>query len=196
MSGRVIYLMGPSGSGKDSIIEAARAALAQVGVQVARRIITRSAEAVGEDAIGVSPDAFARMREAGEFAMDWQANGLQYGIGADINARLTRGQHVLANGSRAWLPHALQRYPDLLPVLVTVDTRVLRQRLLARGRESVHDIEQRLARNERLQADAGQWKEGGVRIEALDNSADLASAVQRLLALLARHGINATTGRT
>jgi len=196
MSGRLIYLMGPSGSGKDSVIEAARSALAQVDVHVARRIITRSAEAVGEDAVGVGPETFARMREAGEFAMNWQANGLQYGIGADISARLAAGHHVLVNGSRAWLPQALQRYPELLPVLITVDADVLRQRLLSRGRESLAEIDQRLARNARLQADASEWEEGSVRIEALDNSADLASAVQRLLALLARHGINATMDRT
>ncbi len=196
MSGRLIYLMGPSGAGKDSVIDAAREALQQIDVQVARRIITRSAEAVGEHAVGVSPDTFAQMQAAGEFAMNWQANGLQYGIGSDINARLAAGQHVLVNGSRAWLPQAVQRYHGLLPVLITVSRDVLRQRLLARGRESLVQVEERLARNDRLQAEPGQWEEGSVRIEALDNSADLASAVQRLMALLARHGISAATDRT
>jgi len=196
MSGRLIYLMGPSGAGKDSVIDAARGALLRIDVEVARRTITRSAEAVGEHALGVSPATFAHKHEAGEFAMNWQANGLQYGIGSDINARLAAGHHVLVNGSRAWLPQALQRYPQLLPILMTVDSTVLRQRLLERGRESRDEIEQRLARNERLQADPGQWEEGGTPIEALDNSADLASAVQRLLALLARYGISAIKGRT
>lgn len=196
MSGRLIYLMGPSGAGKDSVIDAAREALQRIDVQVARRTITRSAEAVGEHAVGVSPDTFVRMQAAGEFAMNWQANGLQYGIGSDINGRLAEGHHVLVNGSRAWLPQAVQRYPGLLPVLITVERDVLRQRLLARGRETLAQVEERLARNDRLQAEPGQWEEGSVRIEALDNSADLASAVQRLMALLARHGISAATGRT
>ncbi len=196
MSGRLIYLMGPSGAGKDSVIDAAREALSAADVHVARRIITRSAEAVGEHAIGVSPDAFTQLCEAGEFAMNWQANGLQYGIGRDINERLAAGHHVLVNGSRAWLPQALQRYPQILPILINVETAVLRQRLQSRGRESQAQIDERLARNDRLQADPGQWEEGSVRIEALDNSADLASAVQRLMALLARHGISATAGRT
>ncbi|EIK93734.1 phosphonate metabolism protein/1,5-bisphosphokinase PhnN [Pseudomonas sp. M47T1] len=196
MSGRLIYLMGPSGAGKDSVIDAARVALQRVNVHVARRIITRSTEAVGEHAIGVSPDTFAQMREAGEFAMNWQANGLEYGIGRDINLRLAAGHHVLVNGSRAWLPQAMEVFPSLVPILITVDSATLRQRLLARGRESLAQIEERLARNDRLQADPGQWEEGSVRIEALDNSADLASAVQRLMALLARHGINAVTDRT
>ena len=58
MDGRLIYLMGPSGSGKDSLIEAAREPLRTLGCEVIRRVITRSAESVGEDAIGVTPQEF------------------------------------------------------------------------------------------------------------------------------------------
>ncbi|MEG3012356.1 MAG: phosphonate metabolism protein/1,5-bisphosphokinase (PRPP-forming) PhnN, partial [Pseudomonas sp.] len=46
MDGRLIYLMGPSGSGKDSLIEAAREPLRALGCEVIRRVITRSAESV------------------------------------------------------------------------------------------------------------------------------------------------------
>ncbi|WP_249676958.1 phosphonate metabolism protein/1,5-bisphosphokinase (PRPP-forming) PhnN [Pseudomonas abieticivorans] len=195
MPARLIYLMGPSGSGKDSVIDAARDALHRLDVDVARRVITRSAESVGEHAIGVSPQAFERMRRDAEFAMNWHANGLQYGIQRDINLRLAQGASVLVNGSRAYLPQALTQYPQLLPILLTVDTQVLRLRLEARGRETPEQIDQRLQRNERLQSDPAVWEEGAVRIEALDNSADLQGAVQRLLALLARHGISAAKDR-
>ncbi len=65
MKGRLIYLMGPSGSGKDSLIEAARTPLLALGCEVARRIITRSAQALGEDAIPVSREEFERRQRAG-----------------------------------------------------------------------------------------------------------------------------------
>ena len=58
MAGRLIYLIGPSGSGKDSLLDAARERLAAHGCRVARRVITRSAEAVGEAAHSVSAEQF------------------------------------------------------------------------------------------------------------------------------------------
>ncbi|WP_267812956.1 phosphonate metabolism protein/1,5-bisphosphokinase (PRPP-forming) PhnN [Pseudomonas sp. RtIB026] len=180
--GRLVFLMGPSGSGKDSLIDAARERLFTLGVEVARRVITRSAEAKGEAALGVSVERFEAMREAGAFALDWQANGLSYGIPVQLDAWLAAGRSVLVNGSRAYLANARQRYPDLVAVGLTVSQRALRQRLLARGRESNEEIEQRLARNFRLQAyDPG--------VHVVDNSASLAGAVEALLALLRNEGV-------
>jgi ribose 1,5-bisphosphokinase len=196
MQGRLIFLMGPSGSGKDSVIDAARSRLAAIPVDVVRRVITRSAESIGEQALGVSDERFADMQFAGDFAMNWRANGHYYGIPADINQHLADNRHVLVNGSRGYLPEARRLYPGLLPVLLGVDTAVLRQRLLARGREGLEEIELRLRRNERLREEARLWQAGEGDIEVLDNSGSLEQAVEALMALLARHGINAVTGRT
>lgn len=180
MGGRLIYLMGPSGSGKDSLIEAARKPLLARGCEVARRVITRSAEAVGEDAIGVSREEFERRQRAGEFALHWHANGLDYAIPATIDQWLKDGRDVLVNGSRGYLPKALQLYPTLIPILLTVNEEVLRERLLRRGRESLAEIEARLRRNGLfVEDDAGE-----THIHRLDNSGDLATTVSRLLELL------------
>lgn len=195
MQARLIYLMGPSGAGKDSVIDAARSRLATIPVDVVRRVITRSAESIGEQAVGVSDERFAAMQQAGDFAMNWKANGHDYGIPTDINLWLAQGRHVLVNGSRDYLPEAQRRYPDLLAVLVSVSSEVLRQRLLARGRESLQDIELRLQRNERLRTEAVQWQGRGDP-QVLDNSGTLDQAVAALMALLSRHGISAAAGRT
>jgi len=195
MQARLIYLMGPSGAGKDSVIDAARSRLATIPVEVARRVITRSAESIGEQAMGVSDERFAAMQDAGDFAMNWQANGHDYGIPVDINRWLAQGRHVLVNGSRDYLPEAQRRYPDLLAVLVSVSSDVLRQRLIARGRESLQDIESRLQRNERLRSEAQQWQGQGAP-QVLDNSGTLDQAVAALITLLSRHGVNAAADRT
>lgn len=177
-SGRLIFLVGPSGSGKDSLINASRAHLSAAGVEIARRVITRSAEAKGEEAHGVSAERFAQLREAGAFAMHWQANGLEYGVPAQVDRWLAQGRSVLVNGSRAYLPAARERYPNLLAVCLDVQPEVLRERLLARGRETPEQVDQRLARNARLQLEAAP------SVHTLDNSGDLAAAVTALFELL------------
>ncbi|AAN70044.1 ribose 1,5-bisphosphate phosphokinase [Pseudomonas putida KT2440] len=182
-TGRLIFLVGPSGSGKDSLIDASREQLAAAGVEIARRVITRSAEAKGEAAQGVTPEHFDTLRAQGAFAMHWRANGLDYGIPRQVDQWLAAGRAVLVNGSRAYLPEARQRYPDLLAVLVEVKPEVLRQRLLARGRESAEEVEQRLARSARLQAAADP------SVHVLDNSSTLEAAVAAFVSLLRDQGV-------
>lgn len=181
MQGRLIYLMGPSGSGKDSLLQAARAPLEAHGCRFARRVITRSAESVGEDALGVTPAEFERLEGDGGFALSWRANGLAYGIPREIDDWLANGQDVLINGSRGHLETARQRYPDLLAILLQVDEAVLRQRLLARGRETPEQIEQRLARSRRLSVTVPAAE---TNLITLDNSGPLQQTVNRLLHLL------------
>ena len=179
MAGRLIYLIGPSGSGKDSLLDAARPQLAERGCRIVRRVITRSAEAVGEAAHGVSAEQFAVMRTEGAFALSWQANGLSYGIPREIDDWLAAGDDVLVNGSRAHLALAHARYPQMLVLLLTVDQGVLRQRLIARGRELPADIEERLARNARFTQELIAGSGSGLFV--LDNSGPLEHTVERLL---------------
>lgn len=181
MGGRLIYLIGPSGSGKDSLLNAARERLLASGCKIARRVITRSAEAVGEDAVAVAPTAFEQLEAQGEFAMSWRANGLAYGIPKQIDQWLAQGHDVLVNGSRAYLDEARQRYPDLLAVLLTVELDVLRKRLLDRGRESPVEIEARLARNAQFEHD---MLKQDARLQILDNSSHFAQTVERLLGII------------
>ena len=182
-NGRLIYLMGPSGAGKDSLIEASRARLQAGGIEVATRVITRSAEARGEKAISVTVEEFARLRASGALALDWQANGLAYGIPAQIDRWLAQGRHVLVNGSRAYLDQARARYPDLLAIRLDVDPTVLRHRLLARGREPIEQIEERIARGHRLQDVPASL------MRTLDNSGSLDNAIEGLFRILSEEGI-------
>ncbi|SDS61929.1 phosphonate metabolism protein/1,5-bisphosphokinase (PRPP-forming) PhnN [Pseudomonas trivialis] len=182
MAGRLIYLIGPSGSGKDSLLDAARSRLAERGCRIVRRVITRSAEAVGEAAQGVSPEQFAALLAQGAFALSWQANGLSYGIPREIDDWLAAGEDVLVNGSRAHLAQTRERYPGMGVLLLTVDHTLLRQRLIARGRESLEDIEDRLARNARFTAQMIAGNDAGLYV--LDNSGALEDTVEHLLSVL------------
>ena len=86
---------------------------------------------------------------------------------------------VLVNGSGGYLDQARARYPQLRPLLLTVALPVLRERLLARGREQLAEIEARLARNEQFRSAAEQEE-----AQLLDNSGPLEETVGRLLQLL------------
>lgn len=144
--GKLIYLMGPSGSGKDSLLHALRERH-QEHILVAHRYITRPADAGGENHVALTPREFAQRRQHGLFALDWQANGHRYGIGIEIEAWLLHGMDVIVNGSRANLAHARGRYGAALhAVCLAVSEDTLRQRLLCRGRENTAGIEARLRR--------------------------------------------------
>lgn len=137
----IFAVVGPSGAGKDTLI--AGAIRARPDLRLVRRVITRPTEAGGEDFEGVTEAEFATRKARGEFALDWLAHGLCYGIPAFA---LTGPGDIVFNGSRAALPEARAALPGLRVILVTAPDAVLAQRLAARGRESLDDIRARLRR--------------------------------------------------
>lgn len=177
--GKLFYLMGPSGSGKDSLMRYARARLASdPGVVFAHRYITRAVDLNGENHIALTETEFDARLAAGLFAMHWRSHGLRYGIGREINLWLAKGCNVVMNGSREYLPEARRLYPALTAVLVTVSPEVLAQRLRARGRETEEQIAQRIARAKEFLRPEGP-------LEIIENDADLEVAGEHLVQLLA-----------
>ncbi len=151
--GTLFYLVGASGSGKDSLLEGCRRQLPkQLRCCVAHRYITRAANVGGENHIHLSEAEFHLREELGLFAMTWYSHGYHYGIGNEIDTWLDSGVNVLVNGSREFLPQAMAAYDELIPVLVDVNPDKLRQRLIKRGRETEDEIECRLARHAQMVA--------------------------------------------
>lgn len=177
-AGRLVLVVGPSGVGKDSVIDGARAALAgDDAIVFPHRVITRAPDLGGEDYIAASEQNFAAMQARGDFALSWAAHDLHYGIPRQIEADLAAGKQVVINVSRAVIDQARSQYPGLLVVLITASPDVLRRRLVARGRESAADIEERLAR-------AGAFTLSGSDVVVLNNDGTLAEIVARFVALL------------
>lgn len=176
MSGRLIYLIGPSGSGKDTILQGLCRLMGE-RAYLAPRFITRPATDTERGSMSVSQAEFLRIERQGGFAMSWRANGLAYGVQADIHERLQAGVDVLVNGSREFLPEARRLYRPLIPVLLQVDQDTLRKRLVARGRESADEIHRRLGRNACY---AELAKSGQPDIVTLDNSGSIERSIQSL----------------
>lgn len=178
MSTPLVYVIGPSGVGKDSIMALARAACDPHVVAFAHRYITRPPQPGDENHIALSDAEFAARLRAGWFALAWRSHGLGYGIGREIDLWRASGTLVVMNGSRAYLDEAAARYPDLVPVLVTADPAVLRARLQARRRESAADIDARLRA-----AETPQVRHPSLR--TIDNSSTLAASGEAFIRLLA-----------
>lgn len=179
MSGTLFYLMGASGSGKDSLLQGCRACLRpEDRTIIAHRFITRAAGAGGENHIHLTEQEFRMREQSGLFAMHWASHDHLYGISSEIDSWLDAGINVIMNGSREYLANAMGQYDELVPVMINVDSTLLRQRLINRGRESVAEIEKRLLRHETL---LHEMPQGTLFV---DNSRGLDEGIQRLLEII------------
>jgi ribose 1,5-bisphosphokinase len=172
----LVLVVGPSGAGKDTVLGLARAALAEDRrFRFARRVITRAADAGGEDHEAVSVEAFSRR----SFALRWQAHGLHYGIPADVTDDLAREVVVVANVSRGVIVEAAARFAVRV-IVVTAPVDILAQRLAARGRETAADVTMRLGRNVPIP--------DGVPVDTVVNDTTPDEAARRFVAALNRVG--------
>lgn len=141
-----VLVVGPSGAGKDTLIEHARGALADDRrVQFARRVVTREPNRF-EDHDCVSQSGFERLQSAGELALSWSAHGLSYGIHSRWQDAGGGGAIVVCNVSRTILTNDLEQLGKTHVVLVTAPPDVLRERIAHRGRdnEPAHRLQRRI----------------------------------------------------
>lgn len=145
--GRLVLVVGPSGAGKDTLIELARTACAgDPGIIFPRRVVTREPSSF-EKNDSVSPVQFEQMLARGDFAFHWQAHGLAYGLLRATTDHIRSGHTVVVNVSRTIIELARRSYANVIVVLVTAPTEVLAQRIAGRSRSSDGPFEGRLHRN-------------------------------------------------
>jgi phosphonate metabolism protein PhnN/1,5-bisphosphokinase (PRPP-forming) len=176
MGGTLVLVVGPSGAGKDTLIGAAKTALAADKRFVfARRVVTRDSIAAIEDHESVSADEFARHAQAGAYALSWMAHGLSYGLPVRLVNDLAAGRVVVANGSRAMIKAAAAKFAGTRVLLIEASPAIRAARLGGRGRESAAEIAERLAR------EVPDVPAGAIRI---DNSGALEMGTERFIAAL------------
>ena len=175
--GLLFGVVGPSGAGKDTLIAAAKARLGTDDrFSFPRRLITRIPDG-SEDSEPISAAEFQRRLRDGGVALHWNAHGLDYGLPASVDADVRAGRTVVVNLSRGTVAQVRARYARSCILLVAADLGIRASRIAARGRESVDEIGQRLARSVTSfsSADADL---------VMDNSGALELSVERFLELI------------
>ena len=143
----LVLIVGASGAGKDTLIEAAARELqGDDRFRFVRRVVTRPVMEGGEQHETVTEEEFSRLVNAGSFAVSWHAHGLHYALPATIAIDLEEGRVVVANISRAVIGEAAAIFPVRV-VEISAPTEVRAARLVTRGREDKVDVVRRLARS-------------------------------------------------
>jgi guanylate kinase len=145
--GLLFVVSGPSGAGKDTLVEALRERRESLRYSIsATTRAPRSEERNGEHYFFVSQDEFERLRQGGRL-LEWREyNGNLYGTPSDyVERSLGEGYDVVmkpeVNGALA----VKAAYPDAVLIFVVPDRfSNLRERLLARRTETNEEIARRL----------------------------------------------------
>lgn len=183
MSGLWVFVCGPSGAGKDSVLDwAATHLAAHQDIVFARRMVTRAVKP-GSDHDPITTEAFTRLMDACRLAWSWQAHGFHYGIDAHYAEQVAGGKTVVVNGSREHVA-GLKTTRQVRVVQIVAEASQLAWRMQQRGRDAPHEISRRLERNTRfagLQADCtilnhGELADAGHQLVGFLTDTTLSSA--------------------
>ncbi|MBZ4643114.1 MAG: guanylate kinase/L-type calcium channel region [Deferribacteraceae bacterium] len=136
---KIILIVGPSGSGKDSLIKYVSD---KIDINVVKRYITRKPDN-NEFNYFVDMHGFEVLTRSGFFVSTWEAYGNFYGIPIHF---LKNGKNIISV-SRTAIQDFEKRFNDVITVLVTADKETVLKRLNLRKREDQNQIEQRLMRH-------------------------------------------------
>ncbi len=168
MKSSLYYIIGASGSGKDTLLQALERRFQKPEYVFIKRYITRLPMACkndsGENSLNIDESAkkegylyiskedFIAKEKSNAFAMTWRSYDTYYGIPSSIDNDLEAGKKIFINGSREYLPTALKLYPNLQIVLLEADEKTLERRLLARGRDKGDELKKRI-KNAKMEID-------------------------------------------
>jgi guanylate kinase len=158
--GRLVVLSGPSGVGKDTVIQAVRRRLPDLQRPVAYTTrAPRPGEKDGREYSFVSPEDFARLRERGEFLETACVHGNLYGTSKRRVEELRQsGRDVLLKIDVQGAAQLYADQPDATFIFLAPPSReVLLARLRERATESPAELARRTEDADRELAQAGWY---------------------------------------
>ncbi|MBA7641694.1 Ribose 1,5-bisphosphate phosphokinase PhnN [subsurface metagenome] len=114
-------------------------------LQVPKRVITRQSSDT-EKFEPVDTETFYKLRESGEFILEWESYEHFYGIRREVMDWLDAGHPVILNISRNVVQTARETFPDVRVIFIRVPLDVTADRIIERGRESYKEVLNRVVR--------------------------------------------------
>lgn len=191
--GKIVVLSGPSGVGKSTVRQLV---LERAPVPLVRSISAttrppRSGEKDGVDYYFLSPEEFARRREAGEFLECFQIfGGHWYGtLRSEVERHLAEGKWVLLEIDVQGGERVMAVVPDVISIfLLPPSWEELERRLRNRGTEDPRATAERLARAKEELSYAERY-----RYRVVNDSLD--RAVEEICQILAREAGLSSEGK-
>ncbi len=151
--GKIFFLVGNSGSGKDSLIGYVLEhwPTDRKPLYVPTRVITRPPSPETEKYESITPEEFQELKARDEFTFWWKSYELHYGVRRIILDKVRQGSPVLINVSRQIIAEARTRFENLRVIFVRVPLEITMQRVKDRGREESADLEKRIERARKYQ---------------------------------------------
>ncbi len=139
----IILIVGPSGSGKDTLLRTAREYFREYKrVNFCRRYITRPPDE-NEDNFFVCKKGFEVLKSANFFAIYWEAYNYFYGI---PSYEIKEGHCNFISVSRSVIKEIEKKYPRVITLYIHAEKEEVKKRLLKRRREPQKIIQERLKR--------------------------------------------------
>ncbi len=174
----IILVVGPSGSGKDTLLRTAAEFFAQQKkISFVPRYITRPPDR-NEENYYIDQPGFLHLERTGFFLSTWRAHSNLYGIARHFFVKKDNSETRICSISRDAVADFEAQYPETITIHVTAHRDVLKQRLLGRKREDEKDIKRRLARADRAVK--------ARNLLLFDNSASLEQSSAAFIALLGK----------
>lgn len=173
--GTLYLIVGPAGSGKQALIDA----VLETRPDLRRAPLIVSAQHSDNTCVvgSIQPDRFLDLMRRGTFALQWDSDGIRYGLTQDALKQLRHGQSLVLSCDSYVIEKARALWPDVRVIYITARMDVLRRRLASMRYGSDTEIDMHLAQSARM-------RPHGESVMTVDTSESIAAGAQALMAAI------------
>lgn len=173
--GTLYLIVGPTGSGKQALVDA----VLQSRPDIRRApLIVSAPNNQNMCAVGaISPERFLDLMRRGAFALQWDCDGVRYGLTHESTRQLEDGQSLILCGDTLLIEKAREVYPTVRVIYITARMDILRRRLTSMAYGSDVEIDMHLAQSERMRPKDRE-------IVTVDTSDSIAAGAKALMGAL------------